>query len=335
MRGRAFRQGFTLIELLVVIGIVGTLVALLLPAVQSAREAARRSSCTNRLRQLGVAMQNYVSAHHAFPSGAVAKQNPTDPNTPHTFYRWSALAAVTPYLENRIAHEAFDFNQPLYNANFSVTAANVEAVRQVLPDFLCPSDQGRRVSERFGPTNYAVCTGIGLGDPGTPYDDGSPFATDGLFAVNSAIRPGQVTDGLSKTALASESTLGVPSDSEPHDPQTEYKLVLLPLSEARCAGRASWNITEPRGFSWANGEFRCALYNHYRTPNAPQPDCLAAALGGPPDIIYSAYGWRAARSHHPGGIQLLLADGSLRSIGNGVDNAIWQATATIATGESD
>lgn len=329
------RRGFTLVELLVVIGVIGLLVAMLLPSVQAARETARRSSCANRLRQLGLAMQNYVAANRAFPPGAVSKENPDNPTTPHTFYRWSALAAVTPYLENATAYEALDLEAPLYQGlSGAVSATNVVPVRQVVADFLCPSDQGRPVTPRFGPTNYAVSAGVGLGEADSPFDDGSPFETGGLFGVNSATAPAGVSDGLSKTVLASESTLGIPRDDAPHDPLLEYKMVVFPLSEVKCAAPAQWNVSDPRGFAWVNGEFRCALYNHYRTPNAAEPDCMSAPLGGPLETIYSAYGWRAARSLHPGGVNAVLADGSGRFVADEIDAAAWRSLATIADADA-
>lgn len=327
-------RGFTLVELLVVVAIVGALVALLLPAVQSARETARRSSCVNRLKQLGLAMHNHLAAHQTLPAGAVYRENPTSPNLPHMLYRWSALAAVTPYLDNATAYDALNLDTPLYQGlSGAVTPENAEAVKRVLVDFLCPSDQAAPVSPDFGPTNYAVSVGVGLGETEETFDDGSPFAADGLFAVNSAVRPGQVTDGLSKTILASESTLGVPSEAEPHDPRFEYRMVLFPLSEERCSAPSQWNVNDPRGFAWVNGEFRCGMYNHYRTPNAAEADCLSAPLGGPPATIYSPYGWRAARSVHPGGVNALSADGAVRFVIDGVDPAAWRAAATISGGE--
>lgn len=335
MKGRNAYPGFTLVELLVVIAIIGTLVALLLPAVQSTREAARRTSCVNHLRQLGLAMQNYVAANRVFPPGAVSKENPADPATPHTFYRWSALAAVTPYLENTAAYSAIDFDAPLYEGlSGNVSASNVEAVQQVVGEFLCPSDPTPPLNARFGPTNYAVSVGIGLGDPESAFDDGTPFAEDGLFGVNSARRPAEVSDGLSKTTLASESTLGRPGDTDPHDPLLEYKMVLFPMSDVKCAAVAQWNVTDPRGFAWVNGEFRCGLYNHYYPPNTAKPDCLSAPLGGGPEIIYSAFGWRAARSNHPGGVNAVSADGAVAFVSDAIAEAPWRAKATIAGEEA-
>ena len=309
--------------------VIGTLVALLMPAVQSARETARRASCVNRMRQLGLAMLQHVEARGAFPAGALSRESPNAPSTPWTFYRWSALAAVSPYLENQAAIDALDLDQPLYQSNFAVTADNQEGVRRLVPDFLCPSDQEQRVSEQFGPTNFAVCAGTGDADPEQIFDNGSPIDTDGLFAVNSATRPGQILGGMSKTALASESLLGVPRDEAPHDPQTEYKFVLVPITDAKCAGPAQWNLTDPRGFSWANGEFRCALYNHRLTPNSSDPDCMAALVGGPLEILFTPFGWRGPRSWHPGGVNVLQADGSIGFTEDAVDQQVWRRLSTI------
>lgn len=327
-------KAFTLVELLVVIAIVGTLVSLLLPAIQSAREATRRTSCMTRLKQLGLAMQNHVSARQAFPSGSVARDGT---GGPWTFYRWSALAELTPYLENASVRDSLDLDQPLYDAAnaFQVPPDNREGVRLVVSDFLCPSDQGQRVAEAFGPTNYAVCTGYGEGDPSRSSDDGSPINGVGLFGVNSAVRPGQVTDGLSKTVAASESPLGVPNPAGPHDPRFEYQFVTsAPLRDSLCTSSQSWNFTDPRGFSWANGEYRCALYNHRATPNSPTPDCMGVRLFGGAETQFTPYGWRAARSNHPAGVNVLLADGAVRFVDDEVDLKAWRAGSTIAGGDS-
>ena len=103
------RTAFTLVELLVVISIIGMLVGLLLPAVNSARASARRTQCANRLRQLGIAAQGYVSTNNHFPSGSMSKEYAASPlDTPHNFFRWSALAQLLPYLENAAAYDALD-----------------------------------------------------------------------------------------------------------------------------------------------------------------------------------------------------------------------------------
>lgn len=316
-------NGFSLVELLVVIAIIGILVGLLIPAIQSSRAASQRTSCANQLRQLGIASHNYESAHGHFPSGSVAKEFPADPQHVWTFYRWSALAQLTPYLENTAVYNALDLSVPLYGSNFGVRPENAVAVNAFVPEFLCPADQPRRLSEGFGPTSYAACAGSGIGG-GTPRD------TDGMFFVNSATRVSQITDGASKTASFSESILGDPQTNN-HDPQTEYKFSFLaPVSEPMCRGTVQWNVSDPRGFAWANGEFRTALYNHRMTPNSTTPDCMGVQIGGTAQTRYTPYGWRTARSRHPGGANVALADGSLRFVGDEIDPVVWEAMSTTA-----
>ncbi len=87
-------------------------------------------------------------------------------------------------------------------------------------------------------------------------------------------------------------------------------------------------MSDPRGFSWADGEFRCGLYNHYYPPNSPTPDCLGVVSGGLPPVRYTPYGWRTARSRHTGGVNMLYADGSVRFIDDGVSLSVWQAVST-------
>lgn len=310
-------------ELLVVIGIIGVLVALLLPAVQAARSAARNASCKNNLRQLGIAAHNHVAAKGHFPAGTVAREFPGNPRTPWTFYRWSALAELAPYLEKSVAYEALDLSVPLYDTSLAVTPQNVEAVRTVIPELLCPSDEGQTSNREFAPTNYAVCTGSGIGG-------GAPHETDGISFENSRITPARVVDGLSRTALAAESTLGQPTDGPHHDPQFEYKfLIRAPLTDGHCASSQLWNVNDPRGFAWVNGEYRAALYNHYLPPNSATPDCMGVVALGDASQRFRPYGWRTARSRHPGGTNLLLADGAVQFVDEAIDVQIWQALSTI------
>ncbi len=200
----------------------------------------------------------------------------------------------------------------------------------------------------MGPTNYAVCAGSGAGG-------GTPFDADGLFFVNSATRYARMTDGASHTIAAAESLLG---EDTPRDgggaflgatPQRSYKFVLSfmgppSLTDFACDGSQNFNSTaatgnDPRGFAWASGEYRCATYNHYYGPNASQYDCITSATTDPTTppqrpILYSAYGWRAARSMHAGGVNALYADGSVRFAGDGIDLPLWRSLATRAEGEA-
>ena len=129
---RASRQGssraFTLVELLVVIAIIGILIGLLLPAVQSARESGRRTSCSNNLRQIGIAAHAFLSEQQAFPCGSDSHAWAAHPSTPWTFFRWSALARLTPYLEDNSVYKMLDFSVPIYNASFNVTPQNAAGV---------------------------------------------------------------------------------------------------------------------------------------------------------------------------------------------------------------
>jgi prepilin-type N-terminal cleavage/methylation domain-containing protein/prepilin-type processing-associated H-X9-DG protein len=317
-------HGFSLVELLIVIAIIGVLVAILIPAVQSSRASASRTSCANNLRQLGIAAHNYESARKYFPSGSVAKPFPPDPQHAWTFFRWSSLAELTPYLENTAVYNALDLSVPLYGSNFQVRPENAEVVNVWVPEFICPADEARRLVDEFAPTSYAACAGSGAGG-------GTPRGADGVFYINSQTRVGQITDGTSKTALFSESILGNPQPGN-HDPQTEYKFSFLsPITEALCNGTVHWNVSDPRGFAWANGEFRCALYNHKMTPNSPTPDCMGVQIGGTVQTQYTPYGWRAARSRHVGGANVLMADGTLQFVYEAIDGAVWRAMATIAS----
>ena len=323
------RLGFTIVELLVVIAVIGILSALLLPAIQNAREIARRLTCQNNLKQFGIALHRHEEAKKCFPSGAESRAYAKAPSTPYCFYRWSALVRLMPYLEETTAYSTLDLTQPLYGADLKVTPANRSGVAQIVPLFLCPSDRQKAVASGFGPTNYVTCTGSG----GMATGGGSPFETDGIFFINSEMSTAQITDGLSHTAAMSESILGdgpAPLfDALQVDPRTTYAFVnAVPLTENACKQARMWNFTDLRGFSWANGEYRCTLYNHYWTPNSANVDCVSSVVVGNISVLYSCYGWRSARSRHPGGVNVLMADGSGSFYTDDIDRATWKALAT-------
>jgi prepilin-type processing-associated H-X9-DG protein len=320
---------------LVVVAIIGLLIALLIPAVQSARESARRTQCANNLRQLGLSLHNYLSARKHLPPGSEAKIYDPQPGWPPNLYRWSALAHLTPYMEASTAYRSLDLTVPLYRSDKlgAVFDHNLQGVGLILPEFLCPSDRRERVSSIFGPTNYAACTGTGAGG-------GTPFETDGLFHVNSRMRMGDITDGVSKTIAFSEGTLGIKYAAGVQRSQVKQRLAYAfanapPLTEDICNEvKTSWNVNDPPGFAWVNGEYRSSLYNHYWPPNAEEFDCIANRITFPFDEIYSVWGWRAARSYHAGGVNVLLADGSVHFVPDGVNRVIWKNIATRAGGES-
>jgi prepilin-type processing-associated H-X9-DG protein len=278
---------------------------------------------------LGLAAQNFVSATQRFPAGAVAKPHPNEPFAPWTLYRWSALAQLSPYLEQSALSQALDLEAPLYRSNLSLNPVNADEVALVVGEFLCPSDDGRSVNPSFGPTNYALCTGSGA-------VGGSPLAgeADGIGGINTRIGFDDITDGSSKTAIFSEGPLGVRQDGS-HDPRLEYRFMFGHLlTETACNSALLWNYEDPRGFAWASGEYRTTLYNHYWPPNSPEFDCIGVRMGGTPNVRFTPYGWRAARSLHSGGVNVAYADGSVRFVTDDVSRAAWQAQATRAGGET-
>jgi prepilin-type N-terminal cleavage/methylation domain-containing protein/prepilin-type processing-associated H-X9-DG protein len=336
------RPGFTLIELLVVIAIIAVLIGLLVPAVQKVRESANRAQCQNNLKQLGLAMHNYHGVYKRFPPAFKGDVPQAYTGFPAYFFSWSALAYLNPYLEQTNIYNRMDLSQPIYvPPTYNISLANQFAVQQVVPLFLCPSDQMMPVSSAYGvtnmgPTNYAVNVGTGTTNGGAPY--GSPWNSDGMFRAKIGTRIAEIRDGTSNTAMMSESLLGAGPENVmgaiPGDPQLVYAYVQIgmPVNDANCAGASTWNNANRRGFMWATGEMRCASYNHYLTPNSTTPDCVTNDLT-PGEGIYTAVGFRGARSWHDGGVNVVLGDGSVRFISQAIAPPTWRALATRAAGD--
>ena len=323
------RPGFTLIELLVVIAIVGVLVALLLPAVQAARESARRAQCTNNLKQIGLGLHNYHASVGSFPVGFLYPTGPVPPTTSVLQYRWSALAQMAPYLEQAGLYNALNFDLPL--AYKPANAAgfwpfypeNTTAMATRVSVFLCPSDGGPAPAADSGPTNYAFCTG-----DGTPGGDAA--GANGAFVLGPARSLADIVDGSSGTVAVSEQVLGVAGPytqttptPRPTSPARAFARVSAgPLTDEGCAGAAAgWLFN--KGAGWWDGNYLNTLYNHHAAPNAPRPDC----------ITYHNPGWKAARSFHPGGVNTLFCDGHAAFAKDSVNADVWRALSTRASGE--
>ncbi len=328
--GHDRRRAFTLIELLVVIAIIGVLVALLLPAVQAAREAARRAQCINNLKQIGLALHNYHGALGSFPVGFLSPTGPVPTTTSASQYRWSVLAQMTPFLEQTNLFSTFNFNFPIaYKPSgagspfWPFYPANTTAMATSVAMFLCPSDGAAPPSTGSGPTNYSFCAGDGS-------KGGDATNANGVFILGASQSVASIQDGTSQTVAASEQWLGIvgpyslPAGTPPPTPlpRAFARLAAAPLTDAGCASASDgWLLN--KGAGWWDGNYLNTLYNHYLPPNSSRYDC----------VTYHNPGWKTARSPHPGGVNVLFCDGHAQFIASSLNLSIWRSLATRAGGE--
>jgi prepilin-type N-terminal cleavage/methylation domain-containing protein/prepilin-type processing-associated H-X9-DG protein len=334
MRGSIRHRGFTLVELLVVMAIIGVLIALLLPAVQAAREAARRLDCRNNLKQIGLAMHNYHSVYNTFPPGRLVTQ------VDYQGHCYSAYAHLLPYLEANTLFAQIDFN-----AN-PEDAVNAVAMNQTIPYFLCPSDQHNKLQGNNAVHNYPLSTGTTY--PVSPRNaNGTPVT--GIFFENSRVRLADITDGSSQTVCVSETVLaeGGPTTWDGVSPTNGFVLTrgndnkdntnngpALTDYASQCSG-AGLMLQQTRGSRWLYGAPGHSMYNHMRTPNDFGVDCR----GGNPHSTATDVLWRnlslnvTAHSRHPGGVQALFCDGHVQFVSNSIDLQTWQSLGTRAGSE--
>jgi prepilin-type N-terminal cleavage/methylation domain-containing protein/prepilin-type processing-associated H-X9-DG protein len=329
---RKQRRAFTMIELLVAVAIIGVLIALILPAVQSARESARRLQCTANLSQLGLALTNYETAYTVYPFGVGADKDglisqPASANN----RRYSLHSQILPYVEQAALFNQLNFfNTPFFPdttgdpTEASSQGPNLTAAHTSLAVFVCPSDFDRMPSRPWGQTNYRSCNG----------GSWSGRAGNGMFGQVTRIRPASVTDGLSNTAAMCERIRGhddfqnvdMMSDlfREPA-PWTEaaFREWCGALTDAQARAFPTAITNANSGQTWLEGNMSWTRYNHVLTPGHK-----SCANG----LTWNGVAM-TVNSRHSQGVNLLLGDGSVRFVAPTIDQGVWQALGTIAGGE--
>jgi prepilin-type N-terminal cleavage/methylation domain-containing protein/prepilin-type processing-associated H-X9-DG protein len=314
-RSRSVSTGFTLVELLVVIAIIGILIALLLPAVQAAREAARRSQCTNNMKQIGIALHNYHDTHGRFPPRAVFGNGKTA--TPQQPYHHTWLTAILPFMEQGALYDSTDMDAPAFGQPIMST---------LVAGLMCPTDDASGDGVKPAPlnmswTNYVVPTAWDwnlleariVGPPWVPQASRS----DGIFMSNKSKKMKDVKDGTSNTILAAEVTYsgwnggtnqqcgsGSPRAANDPLPRSAFiasepggTLTTMFLKPDGSGGMAGW---------WPSG----AAGQRFWAPSYMLHVGLKVT-------------WTSAGGPHPGVTNIVLADGSVRGLADNIDYETW------------
>ncbi len=326
------RRAFTLVELLVVIAIIGILVALLLPAVQAAREAARRMQCSNNLKQIGLAIHNYHDAHKVFPMSV--GWNPDNSRRG----QFSDKVMMLPYLEQTNNYKATDIGRHPWTATGWHGNDNIRTQSIRLPVFLCPSDGQESTYGAAGNHNYA--TNIGL-NPSTfgrnRKHDGFAWFVGAGFENDSPVTAGRLLDGTSNTAAYAEIVIDSGGGSTDPVQRRATQWDWVGGNSPAQARQNCNNQTRPiggsrqgfKGHSWA-WSFSAAgsTYTHTMAPN----DKSCHNLNGTGD--WGGNTLTAAASNHGPIVNVLFADGSVHTIAETIEYGTWIALGTRSGGEA-
>jgi prepilin-type N-terminal cleavage/methylation domain-containing protein len=335
-------RGFTLIELLVVIAIIAILIALLLPAVQQAREAARRSTCRNNLKQLGLAIHNYHDNFNMFPRMIIGPQ--VDGNGADGWRSYGSHFSILPYIDqaplyNRMSQAVQENRRACCDGTASAGENAPHQYDQVkVPAFLCPSDAPPQNFQAWN--NYAVSQGSNKGWAVPTVDQ------NGVFNRTVWVRIGDVTDGTSNVVAVSE-ILTTDQGSRSGDQADlarvrdgngiaggnaapwSYPGITKANVDTWGAAAVSLGINGNRvGERWFRGQPGRNAYNHLLTPNSKFPSATFHCGG----CNYDGPGMHGARSKHVGGVHATLVDGSVKFVGENIDWDIWQRAGARADG---
>jgi prepilin-type N-terminal cleavage/methylation domain-containing protein len=321
---RAHRPAFSLIELLVVISIITALIAMLLPAVQAAREVSRRTQCASNLRQLALAALSFHTAHSVFPSAGTTSSTSSD--------AWGQIGRLLPYLDQGVLVKSINFNKETSDP------ANADAWTAPLPVLRCPSDGDRLSGSSSQHVKNGWTRNSYRGNAGNDNGEVSSAKVEnnnGVFVTGRRVSAAQILDGVSMTALFSEALLGdgnddavtKPSDwfviSPPsHSKKDIYDALTSVTPTAGSASQVSYS-----GREYMTGQYLTTRYNHIMPPNGP-----SGVIATGSDLIVAVNtGAQAttASSHHAGGVNLALADGAVRFIADVIDVSTWQAIGSI------
>ncbi|VTR95034.1 Prepilin-type N-terminal cleavage/methylation domain-containing protein OS=Singulisphaera acidiphila (strain ATCC BAA-1392 / DSM 18658 / VKM B-2454 / MOB10) GN=Sinac_2544 PE=4 SV=1: N_methyl_2: SBP_bac_10 [Gemmata massiliana] len=314
-RSTSRKSGFTLIELLVVIAIIAILIGLLLPAVQKVREAAARMKCQNNLKQLGLALHSHHDARGGLPPGK-------DSNG------FSGMAYLLPYVEQQNVYNLLNFSVKANNA--ANNAARVAEIKILL----CPSDPQSAVPAGSAGTNYRFNQGYNILYSGIPDTDPSKSnygmqPADGPFWDNSTVKLTDITDGTSNTAAMSEKLKGDWSNTTVTERSDTFLLNDYPNNpdwwNTSCDSLDITDLSRQAnsdiGQEWLQGSHSDSSYYHTNLPNkrsCKKPSGRVATLAG---------------SAHTNGVNVLLCDGSVRSVSNNISLVTWRALGSRALGE--